>query len=95
MSKLPDSFSKLPGPVHQSDATVVKRVRSRTEDSAFLYAILEANEGITAFLTLPCEPGSNYRDLELHIPVAFVDDVGQVLESLSDCLLPLDQLDTI
>ena len=75
----------------ESDVTraVTKTIRTRKEDSAFVYAILESHEGICSYSTLDHEPGSLYRDLELSIPIAFVDEVQEVLQNLGDLVYEL------
>ena len=71
-----------------SDSAAVKKlkIRVRKEDSAFVYAILEANEGICSYSTLPHQTGDLHRDLELSIPLGLQTNVDQVLEELRDSL---------
>ncbi len=64
--------------------SVFKKIRVRKQDSAFVYFILEASEGITSYSTLDHKPGDPHRDLELRIPPDFVDEVENLLESLGD-----------
>ena len=66
--------------------SVRKRIRVATRDAAFIYAILEACEGITSYSTLDAEKGAASRDLELRIPIAFVDEVTDVLKSIGESL---------
>lgn len=40
-------------------------VRLNKEDSAFFYFQLEANDGICFYSTLPYEPHTQYRDIEM------------------------------
>ncbi len=68
------------------DAAVLKRIRVRKEDSAYVYAILEAHEGICSYSTLDCPPGTPYRDLELQIPVAYLEDVERVIQALGSAV---------
>ena len=62
--------------------SVFRRIRVRKEESAYIYFILEAQEGIVAYSTLPHETGSPFRELELQIPPDFVSEVEELLESL-------------
>ena len=64
--------------------SVVKQIRVRKEDSAFVYFILESYEGITSYSTLEHRPGDPHRDLELRIPVDFVDEVEELLKTFGD-----------
>ncbi len=59
-------------------------VRTRKEDSAFLYHILEAHEGLVSYSTLPFERHDAVRDLELLVTVEFQSDLEQVLAELSE-----------
>ena len=65
-----------PGKVHRKQVQVTK------EDSAFFYALLEAQEGMTAYSTLPHTVGDRYREIELWIPDGFLTDVTEWLDSL-------------
>ena len=58
------------------------RIRLRREDAAYVYAILEANGGLTAYSTLEHGPGERHRDLELVVPIGFVDEVNSLIEEL-------------
>ncbi len=62
--------------------TIRKVIRVRKEDSAFVYFILEASEGITSYSTLEHRPGDAYRDLELRTPVDFAEEVDELLQRL-------------
>jgi hypothetical protein len=64
--------------------SVYKKIRVRKEDSAFVYFILEASEGIASYSTLDHKPGDPHRDLELRIPPDFVEEVEGLLKSLGD-----------
>ena len=61
-----------------------RRIRVRKEDSAFVYCILESHEGIASYSTLDHPVGALYRDLELTIPTAFVDDVELIFKLLGE-----------
>jgi len=71
--------------------SVVKKIRVRKQDSAFLYFILEASEGITSYSTLHHKPGDPYRDLELRIPPDFVAEVEDLLKSLGEMVHELKE----
>ena len=58
------------------------KVRVRTEDSAFVYGILEASGGVCAYSTLPHRPGDRHRDLELIIPEGQRPEVDRILADL-------------
>ncbi|MCC7441661.1 MAG: hypothetical protein IT285_08510 [Bdellovibrionales bacterium] len=57
-------------------------LRTRKEDSAFLYTVLEATEGIASFTTLPHAPGEADRTVELLIPVSRLPEAEQLVCSL-------------
>lgn len=59
-------------------------IRVRKEDSAWVYFVLESEEGITAYSTLPFTVGDPHRDLELHVPPDFVAEVEEILVRLGD-----------
>ncbi|MEK6704902.1 MAG: hypothetical protein AABZ06_03865 [Bdellovibrionota bacterium] len=62
--------------------SIRKVIRVRTEDSAFVYFILESYEGITSYSTLDFQPGDPYRDLELRIPPDFIEETRNMLSRL-------------
>ncbi len=62
-------------------------VRTRKEDSAFLYHILEAHEGLVSYSTLPFERHDAFRDLELLVTEELKGDLEQVLSELSDWVM--------
>jgi hypothetical protein len=66
-----------------------KRVRVRKEDSAFIYFILESQEGVVAYSTLEHEPGDPHRDLEIFIPPDFREEAERVLASLGGMIYEL------
>jgi len=66
--------------------SVRKRIRVASRDAAFVYAILEACEGITSYSTLDGEKGAAFRDLELRVPLEFVAEVETTLASISESL---------
>jgi hypothetical protein len=61
----------------------VKRIRVRSEDSAFVYSILEASGGVCVYSTLPHRPGDRHRDLELLIPHGQGAEVDRILADLN------------
>jgi hypothetical protein len=70
--------------------SIEKRIRMRRADSAFVYFILEAHEGICSYSTLPFEKGATHLDMVLRITPDFVDEVGEVLKKLGDKVYELD-----
>ena len=58
-------------------------IRLRKEDTAYVYAILEANEGIAAYSTLNGSPGDRHRDLELLVPDGFTEEMDRLLGILT------------
>jgi hypothetical protein len=79
-------MKEQPDPADDPSASVIRRFRLRTADSAFVYAIFEASEGACAYSTLPNEPGDRHRDLELIIPVCQIPEVERILEQLFERL---------
>jgi hypothetical protein len=72
-------------PIH----SIHRKIRMRKEDSAFVYFILEAHEGICSYSTLPFEPTDAHRDMLLRIPPDFVQEVQAVLNELGDKIYEL------
>ena len=75
--------------IESSRSTVkVRRVllcmilRVRKEDSAYLYQILEASEGLTNYSTLPAEKNSPHRDILLHLAPDLIHDVRELIARL-------------
>ena len=62
---------------------IIRRIRLRTEDSAFAYAIFEASAGACGYSTLPHRPGDRHRDLELVIPVGQIPEIDRILAELT------------
>ena len=70
----------------------LKIIRIRRADSAWLYHVLEAHEGIVAYSSLPTGPDGPNRplspeglatcELELTIPDGFLKEAQQILEEL-------------
>lgn len=70
--------------------SLFRRIRVRKEDSAFVYFILEAHEGIVSYSTLDFRKGDPHRDLELRVPPDFAAEVNRVLERLGGMVYELD-----
>ncbi len=74
--------SKTPILENRASESLLIRIRVRKEDSAYVYAILEAQDGIVAYSTLDYRPGDHHRDLELIVPLGFTREVNDLLEVL-------------
>ena len=60
-----------------------KRVfRCRKEDSAYLYAIFEAHEGVAVASTLRHATGDLHRDVELQFEADFTVELERIIEGL-------------
>jgi len=75
--------------VPSESAILRKVIRVRKEDSAFIYNILEAHEGLAFYSTLPHQTGDAHRDLELNIPVSLVNEAALMLESMKELFIEL------
>ena len=64
-------------------------IRTKKEDSAFVYHILEAQEGLAAYSTLDFKPHDPYRDLELLVPKELVHQAEALLETLGEMVIRL------
>ena len=69
--------------------SVVRKIRVRKEDSAFVYFILESYEGIVSYSTLDFKKGDAHRDLELRIPPDFVLEVEELMQRLGEMIYEL------
>jgi hypothetical protein len=69
-------------------------IRTRKEDSALVYHIFEAHEGLVSYSTLPHQPHDPFRDLELLVTRDFISDLEALLEDLGEIVirLPSDPL---
>ena len=68
----------------------IRTIRVRKEDSAFIYCLLESYEGIASYSTLESKNGDPHRDLELQVPVDFVEEVEALLQQLGEMVYDLD-----
>jgi hypothetical protein len=59
-------------------------IRTKKEDSAFVYHVFEAHEGLVSVSTLPHQPHDPFRDLELLVTVELKADLEAILEDLSE-----------
>jgi len=66
-----------------------KVFRSRKQDSAYVYAILESYEGVVSYSTLDGQPTDLHRDLEITYSPETEKDVLLLLQSLSEVLYEL------
>lgn len=85
----PSKTTKMKGhPASGEDpsASVVRRIRVRSDDSAFVYSVFEASEGVCAYSTLPHSPGDRHRDLELVIPAGQLPEAERILKNLAERL---------
>jgi hypothetical protein len=57
-------------------------IRTHKRDSAFVYAVLEAHEGLVAYTTLPHAHHAQTRELQLLVPEPSLSDLEAVLNSL-------------
>lgn len=70
----------MPAPTH----SIRRKIRVHKKDSAYVYMILEACEGIASYSTLDHKTGDSYRDLDLQIPPDFAGEVQELLKQLGD-----------
>jgi hypothetical protein len=66
-------------------------IRSKKEDSAFVYHILEAQGGWAAYSTLPFKSHDPFRDLELLVTKEMLVPVNELLQSLKDVVVVLPE----
>jgi len=71
------------------------KIRVKTEESAFVYAVFEAQEGWLAYSTPAFSDSAAYRDLELQVPVGYREDVRELLRRLGDLIYVLDAPDVL
>jgi hypothetical protein len=65
-------------------------IRTHKRDSAFVYAVLEAQEGLVAYTTLPHVHHAQTRELQLLVPESSLPDLKEVLKSLGTMVEVLD-----
>jgi hypothetical protein len=65
-------------------------IRTKKEDSALIYHLLEAHEGLTTYSTMDFRTADPHRDLELWIPQNFVVDVKALLMDWADFVQVLE-----
>ena len=65
-------------------------IRTHKRDSAFVYAVLEAQEGLVAYSTLPHQHHAQTRELELLVPESSLSELEAVLKSLEPMVERLD-----
>ena len=58
------------------------RIRTKKSDSAYIYHTLEANEGLTAYRTIPHQEGDPNRDMDLVFSADALDDVKSLIAEL-------------
>jgi hypothetical protein len=59
-------------------------IRTKKEDSAFVYHVFEAHEGLVAYSTLPHRAHDPFRDLELLVTQELKSDLEALLQDLSE-----------
>jgi hypothetical protein len=65
-------------------------IRTHKRDSAFVYAVLEAQEGLVAYTTLPHQHHAQTRELELLVPESSLSELEAVLKSLGSMVERLE-----
>jgi hypothetical protein len=75
-------------PIFQTEIRKVLRVKK--EDSAFVYTVFEASEGLGSYSTLPHQLGDAHRDLELRIPITLLAEAQLMLDSIQPLILELE-----
>lgn len=58
-------------------------VRLNKEDSAFFYFQLESNDGLCFYSTLPYEPHTQYRDIDLKGDILLQSEIKHLLDQCS------------
>ena len=56
-------------------------VRLNKEDSAFLYFQLEANDGLCFYSTLPYEPHTQYRDIDMKGDILLKSEIVELIKT--------------
>lgn len=58
-------------------------IRLNKEDSAFFYFQLEANDGLCFYSTLPYEPHTQYRDIDMKGDILLKNEIIKLLNNCS------------
>lgn len=69
---------------------LLRRIRVRKEDSAFVYCLFESYEGIVSYSTVDYQVGDRFRDLELTVPQCFDSEVDDLINHLGDLIYERD-----
>ncbi|MBU6153701.1 MAG: hypothetical protein KGP28_05305 [Bdellovibrionales bacterium] len=59
-------------------------IRTKKEDSAFVYHVFEAHEGLVSYSTLPHQAHDPFRDLELLVTEELRSDLEALLEDMRE-----------
>lgn len=59
-------------------------IRLNKEDSAFFYFQLEANDGLCFYSTLPYEPHTQYRDIEMKGDILLKVEVDRLIKKCAE-----------
>ena len=59
-------------------------IRTKKQDSAFMYHVLEGHEGVASYSTLDFRTADPHRDMELWVTQDFVADVKELLMDLGE-----------
>lgn len=62
------------------------QIRTKKSDSAYVYHLLEAHEGLTSYLTLAHREGEQTRDIELIFPLEAEKDVLSLIAELQEMM---------
>lgn len=58
-------------------------IRVPKHQSSFCYFILESNEGIAFYSTMPSSLKKQYRDIEIYSPIELKDNLSELLAHLN------------
>jgi hypothetical protein len=83
-SKTSQRFTDLEGHMPNYSSQLFHYVvRLNKEDSAFFYFQLEANDGLCFYSTLPYEPHTQYRDLDLKGDILLKNEIDLLIKHCS------------
>jgi hypothetical protein len=83
-SKTSQRFTDLEGHMPNYSSQLFHYVvRLNKEDSAFFYFQLEANDGLCFYSTLPYEPHTQYRDLDLKGDILLKSEIDLLIKHCS------------